>query len=452
MRSILSVLLVANFILMQVTNHPYIHFFVGLYICFYIIASLPFLKGMSAKITIGLMAMTILLLIGKEKFYILLVEGATTNLSIVCILILTPLLGIPVRVGNYLKSLGYLLSKLKNNVHFTYIIFLGLTHIFSVILNIGSLVINLHLMNSSNVRSKRLIASVLNRGYTTTSSWSPYLAVMTLVVSQLGIEWSKLVLYTIGFVFLSLIIAFLTELKEISAEKNRINSEAVNSTPHVEDVKRNEVFFKMIELFILLSLSMGLVLVVEKNTNLGMVLSISFVSVVFPLVWCTLRGRLPHYKKEVIAHTTKTVPNMQSEFTMFLVAGIFSHVFVQSPLSGKFIHMLNMSFGFSSLLMSIVLSMAIILTGIVGLHPAVMLTIFVTALNPEQIGLTPIYFAALLLGSVGIANTLSSGTAVNNLLANELKIDLFTLSFRWNWLYASILFLVLLLYLQLFII
>lgn len=451
MRSILTVLLVVNFILMQVTEQLYVHYFVGLYICLYIVTSLPFLKGMSAKITIGLMVMTTLLLIGNEHFYILLVEGATTNLSIVCILILTPLLGIPVRVGNYLKSLGYLLSKLKNNVHFTYVIFLGLTHIFSVILNIGSIVINLHLMNSSNIRSKKLIASVLNRGYTTTSIWSPYLAVMALVVNQLGIEWSKLALYTIGFAMISLVIAFLTELKEINAEKGRIKSEVIQSTSPVEDVKRSVAFSKMIELVILLSLSMGLVLVVEKNTSLSMVLSISFVSVVFPLVWCLLRGRLPEYKKEVITHTTKTVPNMQSEFTMFLFAGIFSHVFVQSPLSGKFVHLLNTLFGSSSLLMSISLSLVIILTGIVGLHPAVMLTIFATALNPAQIGLTPIYFAALLLGSTGIANTISPSTAVNNLLANGLKVSLFTVSFRWNWRYALVSYVALLLYLQLII-
>lgn len=448
MKSILSVLLVINFMMMQFINHPYIDFFVGVYVCFYIVASLRYLKGMSAKITIGLLVTIPFLLIGNEKFYIALVEGATTNLAIVIIIILTPLLGIPVRVGDYLTSLSHLLSKLKSNVAFIYTIFLSLTHVFSVILNIGAVVINLHLIGSSHVKSKRLIGSLLIRGYTTMWLWSPYTAVMIIVINPLGLAWGELALYMIGFALLALIVGVLIEFKEINQETKRVTSDILHSEQGTEHMERSKVFLKMAELFVLMALSMALVLILEQNTNLGMVLSIAIVAVVFPIVWCLLKRLLPQYKKEVITHVTKTVPNMQSEFTMFLVAGVFSHAFVQSPLSDQFVHMLNALFGSSSLLMSVALSLTIILTSIVGLHAAVMLTIFATALNPELIGFTPVYFAVLLLGSASIANAVSTGSALSNFLAKELKTDVFTVSFKWNWLYAASLFIVFLFYLQ----
>ncbi|WP_153731787.1 hypothetical protein [Sporosarcina obsidiansis] len=452
MKSILSLLLIVSFFILQLTNDPYVHFIVDVYIFLYVITSLPYIKGTTAKITIGLLGMTILLLIGKKDFFTILMEGASTNLSIVCIFLLTPLLGIPVKAGDYLKTLDILLSKLKNNVYLIYAIFLFLTHIFSVILNIGSIIINLHLMNSTKIQSKRLKASILNRGYTTTTIWSPYLGIMALVVSQLKIDWSTLAFYTLGYAAISLVVAFLVDLKLMKLERERIMVIKTPETCSEEPIKGIHVVYKMLELFLLLSLSMGLVLLVEKYTSLSMVLSISLVAILFPIVWCTVRGCLVNYKKEFLAHATKTVPNMQSEFTMFLVAGMFSYVFVNSTVSGKFIDVLNVLFGSSSLVMSIVLALIIILTGIIGLHPAVMLTIFVTALKPELIGLTPIYYGALLLGSVGIANTISSGTAVNNLLANEFKLNLFTVSYRWNRLYALISFIILLLYLQWFVI
>ena len=129
------------------------------------------------------------------------------------------------------------------------------------------------------------------------------------------------------------------------------------------------------------------------------------------------------------------------------VAGIFSYAFVQSPLSEKSTELLNLFFGQSSLLMAIALSSVIILTGILGLHPVVMLTIFATSIDPEQIGLSSLYFAALLLGSAGIANTISPATAVNNLVSKTLGVEIFTVSFKWNWIYALILFIALPVYL-----
>lgn len=441
----LSVLLAISFLLMEMTPFYFIKKIVSLLVLLFILISIFNLKGTIAKIVYILMGMTFIILIGNKNIMNTLMEGALVNLPIVCIFVLTPLLGISIKVGGYIESLRYLLGRFKNSATFFYIVFLILTHLFSVLLNIGSILINLHLMESSNVRSKRLIANALNRGYTTITVWSPYLGVMVLVVSQLKIEWFTLVSYTVGFVLLSLIIAVLVEVNVIRHEEIHLNKLSNDSSDFEEIIEGK--LLKIVELFVLLVFSMGLILIIDKFTNISIVLAIAFVSLLFPLIWCLLKGIIRRYKNEVIMHATKTLPNLKTEFTLFLVAGIFSYAFVQSPLNEKSTELLNLFFGQSSLLMAIALSSVIILTGILGLHPVVMLTIFATSIDPEQIGLSSLYFAALLLGSAGIANTISPATAVNNLVSNTLGVEIFTVSFKWNWIYALILFIALPVYL-----
>lgn len=447
-RGLLAILLVVNYILIQWLDSQWIRDIASIYTCFYIFISLPVLRGMVARMTYVLLLSTGALLIGQPDFLRIVMDGAISNLSIVCILVLTPLLGIPVKTGDYIGSLKRVLSKLGNRTGVSYVIFLIMTHLLSIVLNIGSVVINIHLLSSSNLRSKRLMASVLVRGYTSITTWSPYLAIMILVVGQLGIEWSSLAAYTISFALISLLVAVIMESKSFRAEIVLTRGKSNPIHREVEDSFQKRTALKLAELGVVLFLSTGLVLWVVQTTNIGMVLSISAVAVLFPLIWCFLKGNFKEYVEEVKRHTTNAIPNLQGEFTLFLSAGIFSYVFVRSPLSDKFIHLLNFLFGSSTLLLGIVLSLAMIVAAVIGLHPVVLLTVFVTTLEPAVIGFSPIQFAFLLLGSTAVANTISPSTAVNNVLSKELRVDLFTLSFRWNWRYAAVLFCILHLYIH----
>lgn len=444
----ISILCLAiSYIFLEMIHINMISHIVGIYVVLFILFSITRSKGKVAKITYSLLMMTIILLFQVENPLYAILEGSLVNLPIVCILIVTPLLGISVRVGNYVDSLKSLLRKYNNNVSFFYIVFLVLSHIFSVFLNIGSIIINLTLMKSSNVKSKKLIANILNRGYTTTATWSPYLGVVALVISQLKISWSALVFYTLGFVFISMVIAYLVDMRTIKAEKIRLaTSEEALEMNASKGIQRG-VARKLIELSLLLIISMSAILLIDTFTNLKIVLAITFVSISLPFIWCLIKKQMNSYKREVSEHINTTLPRLQTEFTMFLMAGIFSNVFVNSPFSEKAVNLLIYLFGNSILLMTLVLSFLIIISGVLGLHPVVMLTIFVTGVNPEILGFSPLYFAALLLGSAGIANNISPATAVNNLLSNALHIDLFTVSFRWNWLYTLILFFILPVYL-----
>ena len=109
---------------------------------------------------------------------------------------------------------------------------------------------------------------------------------MVLVVSQLKIEWFTLVSYTVGFVLLSLIIAVLVEVNVIRHEEIHLNKLSNDSSDFEEIIEGK--LLKIVELFVLLVFSMGLILIIDKFTNIIIVLAIAFVSLLFQLNLCLL--------------------------------------------------------------------------------------------------------------------------------------------------------------------
>lgn len=444
--SFLTILLALGFMVTEVVQSIYLKNAVSIIILLFILLALTQIRGTIAIITYLLIFLGIILLIGKENIPSIVLEGARTNLTLVAIFIVTPLLGIPVKTGKYIEALKVLLMRMRNNATFFYLGTSLITHGLGFILNIGAVTINYHLTQSSNVRSARLIANALNRGFTTSIFWSPYFAAMALIISQLHIKWEKIALTLFGFSMLSILIGFFIERSFIKAEQERLVKEEddeVNDEIGIGSAKK-----KVRELIILIILMMILVLALENFTDFGMVLSICIVSIVFPLVWCFLKGDIKLYRKEGMDHLFGTLPRLRQEITLFLTSGLFSVAYINSPVSDQVIQLLNNYFGFSSVAMTLAILILIISAAIIGMHPIILVTIFATSIDPMQIGLSKEYFAITLLAGWGLSNTISPATAVNNILANSFNKDIMTVSLKWNWKYALIMISILPVYLH----
>ncbi|HZG72989.1 MAG TPA: hypothetical protein VEY51_15735 [Chondromyces sp.] len=431
----------ANLVHLDVLNQ-----LVSAIVLVYILSTLPNLQGMVAKLMIVLSVLTVFFLIGQRNIWSIIHEGTHVNLAIVTIFALTPVLSIPFRTGGYMETLKSVLHKKRNQVSFFYISTAFLTQILGVVINVGSISINNYLSRASNVTSPRLRANAMNRGFAGAIAWSPYFAAMALVISHLHIEWSSLVIYAIGFAILSFLVGFLIDWRVMREETLRLKHQTEEEELH-EQPGNKKTAKKLTELIFLLLITTGLVLAVENFSSFNMVMAIALVSILFPVIWCLVKGNWEGYKQEVKQHLSTTIPNLQQEISLFLMAGLFSASFVHSPWSHQLVSLFSQLFGQSAILMTITLSLIIVAAAISGLHPIVVVTILVTSIDPEQINFSPQYFALTLLGSWSISNVLSPVTAANNLIARNLNQKLIDVSIKWNWKYGLIMLIILPLYL-----
>lgn len=435
--SVLAIILALGFIVTELVSYPLFEYIISGTILLLMLISLPQLRGATAIITYLLLGLGAILLIGNKEAVTIIIEGVRTNLTLITIFVVTPMLGITIRTSNYIEGLKVMLEKVKNNATFFYISTTFLTHILGFIINIGSVTINYFLTKASNVRSSRIIANALNRGFTTSIFWSPYFSAMALIISQLDIAWGKIGFHAFLFALLSMTVGYFIERPYIKEEeKYLLELEREKQTEDKQVLGSVKARKKVIELIILIFFMVISVLLLERFTSFNMVLSICIVSIFFPLIWCFLRREFKSYLNEMKHYTTKTIPNLRQEMTLFLSAGLFSAIFVQSPLSIIMIDYLNLWFGQSVILMTFALSSIIIITAIIGMHPIILVTILVTSVEPSLIGLSKENFALILLASWGLSNTISPTTAVNNILAKFFNENIMTVSLYWNWKYA----------------
>ncbi|WNS77749.1 hypothetical protein RRU94_04375 [Domibacillus sp. DTU_2020_1001157_1_SI_ALB_TIR_016] len=444
MKQGMSIFLALSYIIMTFYQPVWLQWLVSFTVFTFILISIPSLKGMTAKLMGGLAALTILLLIGQEKWIDIIISGALVNLTIVAIFALTPILGIPFRTGGYIESLRSILYKKRNSASFFYISIAFLTHLLGAVINVGAISINYYLSSASNVKSNRLIANALNRGFAGAVAWSPYFAAMALVISQLHIKWTSIALYAIGFSLLSFLVGFFLEGKVIKREEERLSEiETGEEAVPIPSGTRHTLF----ELISLLFVTTGTVLLIEHFAFVNMIVSIGFTALFFPVIWCFFKGTMPLYKEEVKKHIMITLPNLNQEISLFLLAGLFSSAFVASEWSGMLVEAFSSVFGHSPVMMTIVLSIIIVGTAMGGLHPIVTVTILITSIQPSDLDFSIHYFAIALLGSWSISNVLSPATAVNNLIAYSLKEKLTNIAIRWNWIYGFIMVILLPFYL-----
>lgn len=317
-----------------------------------------------------------------------------------------------------------------------------------MVLNIGSILIVNQLAFASNIKSPRLIGSALNRGFTNTIFWSPYFSAMALILSQLPIKWSSIVFYSIGLVLISFIVSILIDKKYIKEANSLSNSEkrVLTTTQEEQDFKQAKKKIK--ELFTYLFIITACVLLLEFVTSSSIVLMTCFVSLIFPMVWCLFSRKFTLYIEEFKQHVFVWIPRMKKEIVLFLIAGFFSGAFKHGNLGSNLVTFIQNTFGSFHLGAAFFLSLTVFLGALISIHPIVPATVYATSIPPELIGLSSEYFAVLILASWGVSNTISPSTAVNSMLANILKVNLFDISIRWNLKYVIIMLFIIPIYLK----
>lgn len=434
-----------SFILLNIFNDIRLEYIISVLLILVIIGLLPSIRGITLYISIFLLFTGLLLILYHRAPPQIWLSSWRINLPLVAIFIVVPLLGIPVKIGGYVDALKTVFSKKMNNPYFFYLGINFITHLLSVVINIGSISIVSELTKASNIKTPRIIANIINRGYIMSIFWSPYFSSMALILAFLPIKWSSLAGYAIGLVVLSIIISFLLDrkiLKEIPKQENDVLT-------YFKDEEFIKAKRKLIELSIYIVLITVVVLSLEYIAKVSMVLIVSLVALSFPVVWCLVFGNIKHFVKELKNHLFIGLPRMKKEITLFLIAGFFSGAFIYADLGNSLVTLIQFLFGDFYLGAAYFIAFLIFTAALTGIHPIVVITVFVTSVNPELIGLSPEYFALLLLGSFGVSNTISPSTAVNNLLANLLNEKILDVSLYWNLKFCIIMLVLIPIYLSL---
>ncbi|WP_261132077.1 hypothetical protein [Bacillus sp. Marseille-Q3570] len=424
--------IIGLFIARQFMANDWLELFTGIYLLSVITLLLPSAKGVFKYLTLTLILLSVIFLLNEGATFDVWIESVSINHTLVALFISVPFLGVPIKSKEYLEALKQVYIRYMQNPNVFFFLTQSFTHFMAIILNVGSVSIFYQLGGANPyVQSARRLSTPLMRGFATALIWSPFFAAMALVTTYLQIEWANSVPFLLGFVILSFLASSLLEWR--MNFKTADKEEVAAGTENAEEVKGTVPLQKrkLIELASFLVMIIVSLLVLEKVTSMSMVTLVIFLSFLFPMFWLTIKKRFRRFVLEAIRYATVTVPLLKKEVLLFLVAGLFSGAVAQTGFGDWIAGVLNHMYG-GYVSVSLFIILTVIVASLIGFHPIMLITVYVTSLEPSAIHLSTMYFAVLLLGAWGIATSISPMTGVSHLLAHEMKEKVVNISLRWN--------------------
>jgi DcuC family C4-dicarboxylate transporter len=447
LQGVMVVCLPVLYIADQLIASPILHNALNWYILGLVLLLIPSMRGFMLYMSSALILVGLLIFLGKNISYQSALASVSLNLALVSVFLSVPLLGISVRAGGYLEVLRSLYTQHLRSIPAFFIMTQLLTHILGIFLNIGAVTI-FHYLSQANphVKSQRILGTALIRGFSMTVIWSPFFAAMALVVAQLNTAWKDIVWYLLGFVAINFLVSIAVEWRHFQNSGHTGSESSVKFTA-TKQVDTPKGWYKIYELVFLLTLIVFLAFSIEYVLPIGLVVSICLMSQLFPPLWLLAKRRITDYKREWFGYFSTTIPLLRKEVVLFLASGFFSAAVAVTSFGDWFTSFLIGMFNGFEIGILLFICVSIIGFSTLGFHPIVIITVYITSVNPELLGFTPAYFAVLLLGSWGIVTNFSPMTAVSHLLSNLLKVPVIDVSIRWNLVYTFILIICLVLYL-----
>lgn len=381
-------------------------------------------------------------------------QALQENLYMVVMFTLVPLLGIPLQYGGYFESLQGVFRRYVHTDSRFYLLVSLISAFIGVLVNMAVVpLVHQISLSSDKSSNKKLLSIAISRGFTTCTIWAPTTAAIALVIQLSGAEWPVFFPFAL---LLGLIAGFIgytmMMLEGRGVEKKRIAT-LVATAETTEKLKPSAEFNlrKVIELSVFGITLISLIVIVSLITGISTIIVVSIASLVFPVIWLTMIGRLPVLLREFKGdYFTERLPRLKSEIVLFVGAGLFATSISYSHLGDYVPQFLNLIVGSNALSLAIVIIFGSLILSVLGVHPIITVTILGGTVKAAAYGVTPTYMALILATSWAMGISIAPSSATVIAISGLTEQSPIQVGFRWNGLYVLIVSTVLIMILTLF--
>lgn len=396
-----------------------------------ILISLIYSKGLSKVFGIIMMVIGSVILIYQQADFELWETGLLKNVPLVCLILIVPILGIPIGLGNYNQHLAGFTARFHKRPDLLYLIITGLFILIGPITNLGAI----YIVNSMIERlklPKKFLAKVYVRGITSVHTWSPYFASVFLVVYSLDISIYRYLPYGLVLSLFQVMTAYFLfrwiEMKYIPFDLAHSN------------VRLNKR--KLIELFVVLVSLTGLIFAFEPFVPINVSALIGVIVFIFAFLWCGYLQHPVEFLNEMKEYRKTIFPGKANEINLLLSAGFFGVVVAGTPISAVIQKIWGSLAGMSIFVLIFMTIMIVAILSFIGVHQIVTISTIIATVSYEALGISVITMAMTLLSAWAVSTTVSPITPVITIVNSIIKENPFKIILKWNLHYAIILALI----------
>jgi len=370
-------------------------------------------------------------------------DGILSNLPLLTLVILVPLISIPFKIGGFFHSVHYFLEILAQDSRKMFGSITVFLFCMGPILNIGSIRVLHEMIQDLKLRSI-LLAKAYLVGFSTVILWSPYFASVAMVLYYLDLSVTEYLPYGLTLAFIQLLVGnglFQIWYRNHKEEANNEYSQGRNSKQI--DVQQNRKHRKkMLQLFLIVVGLFCSIFLIEHLTKWPMLVLVSLTSLLFPLLWGLFQREWGEMRYYFGLFRDFSVPTMNNEIVMFIGAGVFGKALVGTTIADGIQIFLNQVAGISFMLFICTVFLILLVFTFIGLHQIVVVTVLLTQFDPVALGTTPQVLALLLMVGWSMSAVLSPVNPLNLLVSSSVNESSLAVGMRWNGIYLFSMFVI----------
>ncbi|KAA9026318.1 hypothetical protein [Niallia endozanthoxylica] len=358
-------------------------------------------------------------------------------LDLLTLFSLVPILGIPIKLGEYSESIKTVIHKKVKTTGKLYMLTSGISYFFSIFMNLATLPMTYFsirpALDSFPIKQEnRFLSRAITRGFAMPLLWAPVTPIVGIVVGMTGVSWLSILPYVLPLSVMGLLLDwFLGRQKSTT----KIEDQPAVSASEFAAAKESSALdspYRVLQILLAIVLFIIVISTLETYFDYSFIILVSLLVIPFSFIWALLLRKGNDFFVQLIEHFKSFTVSMKDQFFIFLSAGFLIST-IQVSHSNEFInkqtiHLINVMGAefFLILLPLIPLGLAF-----VGLHPAVSLSLMAGALNPTVLGISPYVLTVAMLTGAVTSFLVGPYNATIGLMSNIIKESSFKVS-NWN--------------------
>jgi hypothetical protein len=408
-------------------NLPLLNGLCAVALLFVISQAIPKLEKVTRTVVLGLFALgALFLLLGQASFGVWL-EAWLKNASIATMLICVPMLSMPFFYVDYQSELKIVTQTRMRTVFSFCALTAVCAHFLGVLISVGAVVIIYELFSphAKMYNSEDTFLATLLRSYSSSGFWSPAWTSMALINTQLRVSWLSLI--PVGLLFSAIFIGMDLASVFWKIRRHPQNFQRLEATAGATVDQRK------LRAMLLLAVSLiGALILGNLLTPWDLLTIIPLVALLFPVAAALLQGHHQAYRQGMSQFYHKSLLSVQNQCALYTAAGFLGKALEAAGAGAVIPRLLPDWLVAYPVLMIGALLLLLILPALAGIHPAVIITVLLSAVTPAALGLDIMSLSLAMLTGCLLGTFLSPLTATSLVLSGLCGRPSWTLGFGLN--------------------
>lgn len=335
------------------------------------------------------------LLISYQASFLDYIYSFGLMLNLLTLFALLPILGIPIRLGQYANRIKQIVNDRVKTPEKLYVMTSGISYVLSFFMNVATLPVvyyairpSANLFNIKN-RDKFMTRSILH-GFTMPLLFTPTAPIVIAVLALNKISWIEMLPYFLPLSIAGFILNCLLGFRLLKKEKSDISFEQFQKEREEEiENDKQEKGGPIIVVISAIILFFIIVFLAEILTTLEILFIVTLTVIPFSFLWSIFIKKSKQFFQQCQEHFSSGILTLTDQFYIFLAAGFLIST---TRLTGtdEVIRIVlgNVSHAIGSSVFVTLLPLVPLGFAFLGMHPIVSLSLMAEALNADLLGVS----------------------------------------------------------------